>query len=141
MPPTLSRRVRPLDAAHLSVKVSLQLILERDDLDEVAPAQLFRQHRDNFPGRKYLGKTDRASQISRAVALPELRDQFCRQCRQNLLAVLGSLFLENIPSDAESNIPVKKNEGGINRLGDLLSGLADEELKVSQEMSGVHWYR
>jgi hypothetical protein len=37
-----------LDAAHFGVILALQRLLERQDFDEVAPAQFSRQRRDNL---------------------------------------------------------------------------------------------
>jgi hypothetical protein len=55
-----------------------------------------------------------------------------------LISVPCTVVFQDIVLDAGTDLPVKKNQCGINRLGDLLSGLADEELKVGEECCGIH---
>jgi hypothetical protein len=81
----------PLDPAHLGVELAVEVGLQRDDLDEVAPTQLSRQRRDNLGVGEDLSEADHAGQVALAEALAILGGQFCRQRRQNLLAVGGPL--------------------------------------------------
>jgi hypothetical protein len=68
--------VPTLDAAHLGVEVAGQRVLERQQLDEVAPAQLCRQRRHNLLVRETLTELNGAVERAEAEGLPELDGQF-----------------------------------------------------------------
>ena len=52
--------------------------------------------------------------------------QFSPQCGDNLFAIGRPLFLENILPDTPANMPIQQDQFGIDRLGDLLSGVNDQ---------------
>jgi hypothetical protein len=68
--------VPTLDAAHLGVEVAGQRVLERQQLDEVAPAQLCRQRRHNLLVRETLTELNGAIERAEGKGLPELDGQF-----------------------------------------------------------------
>jgi hypothetical protein len=68
--------VPTLDAAHLRVKIAGQRILERQQLDEMAPAQLCRQRRHNLLVRETLTELNGAIERAEGKGLPEFDGQF-----------------------------------------------------------------
>jgi hypothetical protein len=56
MPPIRARSVRTLQPAHLRVEVTLERVVQGDNLDEVTPAQLLRQRRNKLAVRELLGE-------------------------------------------------------------------------------------
>jgi hypothetical protein len=101
-----------LDPAHLGVDIPLQRVVKRDYLDEVAPAQLSRQRRDDLPIREGLGEADHAEEVAGAEAVTEFGRQLCRRRRHNLFAVGGSPSLQDLGADAAADLPVEQDQGG-----------------------------
>ena len=68
----------PLNTAHLRVEVAFQKGVQRDNREEVAPAQPSRQCLDNLKVLERLGKLDHIEQVSASEPPAELRSQLCR---------------------------------------------------------------
>jgi hypothetical protein len=66
--------------------------------------------------------------------LAVLGDQFCRQCRQNLFAVLGPLLLQHVRADSGADAPVEQHEGRVDGPGGGLAGLLDQGTKIRQQV-------
>ena len=50
---------------------------------------------------------DHAGQILGAETRAVVPHQFCRKCRQNLLAVLGPLIIQHLAPDALADAPIQ----------------------------------
>jgi hypothetical protein len=96
-----------LDGAHFSAKIALEVILEGNDLDEMAPTQLFGERRNNLLIGEDFGEADHAEEISGAETVAEVDYQLCRQCRHNLFAEVSTLFLEDFRADAMADLPIE----------------------------------
>ena len=68
--------VPALDTAHLGVEIPRQGLFDRQQLDEVTPAQLCRQRRHNLLVREALAELNGAIERAEAERLPELDRQF-----------------------------------------------------------------
>ena len=73
-----------LDAAHLGVEVALERVLERNQGEEVGPAQLSHQCCDNLPVREDLGELDHAAEILLGEPSAEFGLQLSPQRGDNL---------------------------------------------------------
>lgn len=123
----------PLDAAHLRVEFAVEVGLQGDDLDEVAPAELAGEPEDEFAVGEDLGEADHACQVPLAEALAVLGGQFCRQCRQNLLAVSRPLVAEHVGPNAAADLPVKEYQGGVDDLSDGGPRRVDQLAEVGEK--------
>jgi len=112
----------PLDPAHLGVEVAPEPVLEREDLDEVAPAQFSRQRRDNLPVRVELSELDHPSQALLGEASPVIGGQLSRHRRDDLLPVAGPLMAEGVRQDPLPDLPVEEYLGRIDGSGDSNAG-------------------
>ena len=119
--------------ARLGVVRALQRLLERQDFDEVAPAQFFCQRYDNRVLWKNLGKLDHARQIAGTEALAVVGNQFCRQCRQNLFAVFRTLVFQHLALDTLAHMPVDHRQCGIGGLRDVLARGIDQTAQFLQQ--------
>ncbi|MNT01133.1 hypothetical protein D3C72_1355870 [compost metagenome] len=127
------------DAAQFCVVLALQGRFERQDFDEVAPAQVQRQRGNNLLVRKHLGKLHHAAQAAQAAQaerLPVLGDQLCRQRRHNLLAILGSPLLQHFLVDALAHVPIQHGLRSIGRLRNVRASLLDQATQFGQKMAG-----
>nr|WP_238602980.1 hypothetical protein [Fimbriiglobus ruber] len=122
-----------LGAAHFRIELTLELVSKGDDFNEVTPTQLSRQRRDDFSVREHFGKPDHPGQIPGAKSFAELRDQFCRQCRQNFLPVFCPLVPKYFRSDTVADLPIKQSESRVDRSGNLFASLSNEVPEISQQ--------
>jgi hypothetical protein len=90
----------PLSMGQLRAKVPLEALLQGQQFDEVRPAQLSRQRGDNWLLWEGLRQRDHSRQIAGAESLAELGNQFCRQCRQNLLPIFGPFLFQDVLADS-----------------------------------------
>ena len=65
---------------------------------------------------------------------PEFTDQMKIAVSLNdLLSVLRPLVAQHLRADTAADLPIEENKSGVDRLGDLLPGLANERLDVVQK--------
>jgi hypothetical protein len=126
-------RVPAFDAAHLGVKVAFERFVEVNDLAEVSPTQLSTQRVDNLGVRENLGEANHVEHICPGEAPTKLNGQLFTQCVDYLLAIFGALVLENVSSDALTNLPVKNHKAGIDSASDALAGGEDKLANVGQQ--------
>jgi hypothetical protein len=60
-----------------------------------------------------------------------------RQRRDNLLAVPGSLLVQDVLADALADVPVEADKRRVDRPGGLLAGGLDQGADVTQQPVGV----
>jgi hypothetical protein len=137
MPPIFARSVRTLQPAHFGVEVALQRILHREQLDEMAPAQLCRQclHYPSIGER--LGETEHLKEVTTAESPAVLGGQLCRHRRNNLLTVGSAFLAQDLAADAVADCPVEQHHAGVHGLGDLAAAGVDEAAQILQQLRRV----
>lgn len=103
------------NTAHLRIEVALDRILQIKDFLEVTPAKAFRKLKDAAFFWPESREAHHVEQILPAETKAELVRQLSRQCRDNLLAVAGSLATEHLLRETRSNPPVEKHQFAIDK--------------------------
>jgi hypothetical protein len=93
------------------------------------------QRYDNFVVGKDLGELDDPPEILLREAAAELALQPYRQRRDDPLAVLGPLLLQDLPSDTVAHLPIQQREAGVDRLSDVLPRRKNELADVVQQVA------
>lgn len=88
-------RFGALRGRHLQVEVSLERVVDVDEGAAVRPAQLSTRCGDNCFIRESLGKAQHVAQVFLGEAPAVVGLQLSHHCRDNLLAVSGTLALEH----------------------------------------------
>lgn len=100
-------RAPALQAAQLGIKFSLERLFEVDELSEVGPTQLSTQRVDNLRVGKDLRKTNHVEQVDPAKTRAEFNGQGSTERVDDLFAVLGALFFQEIGADPVADLPVE----------------------------------
>ena len=82
-----------VEAGELGIELALQRLVEGQEFDEMAPAQLSRQCLDNGAIREQLREAQHVEEIRPSEATAELRHQASGQRPHDLFAIVGSLLL------------------------------------------------
>ena len=82
--------------------------------------------------RENLCKFDHAGQCRRVEALAVITDQFLRQRRKNLSAIVRSPVRQDLLLDASAHVPVQFRQGAVGRLRDMLSRLLDQATQFGE---------
>ena len=88
---------------------------------------------DNFFIGESLCEQDHGCQVALREPPSELGAQFCRQCLQNLLSVLGALFPQDFPADPGSDLPVERGERCVHRCPDRLACGDDQPAHLADD--------
>ena len=136
MPDLVPQRANapPLHPAHFRVKLPFQPIFDGDQFDKMAPTQLVRQCLRQFcSSGKYLRKTHHLKQIPPTKSPSKFLSQLCRQCLNNLLAILRTLVFQDILANPPSDVPVHHHQSRIDGPGRLFAGGGDQLPHVGQQ--------
>ncbi len=134
-------RTPPLGPAHLCVELPAQRFLHRDERLEMRPAQLSPQCRDNLRIRKCLRELDHPAKVLLFVPSPVASLQLSPQRGDNLGAVFSPSLLEDVLTDAGSNLPVQSGQGHVCDLSDLPSRRFDQMTEIRKQRIGRRRFR
>jgi len=72
-----------------------------------------------------IGKLHHSTEVLFGEGAAILRRQLTRQCVHDLFAVLGPLFLQDLPVDPLADLPIQQGRRGVDGHCDLLVALLD----------------
>ena len=119
--------------AHFSVKLAFKRLLERQNLNKMAPAQFLSKRCHNLRIGECLCEPNHSGKIACAESLAVFRNQFCRQCWQNLFSIAGALSLQDFTRNTFSESPVKKRERTVRCLCDMTPRILDQRTDFCQQ--------
>ncbi len=122
------------DTAHFWVKIAFEAVLQRNQLCEMAPAQLLRQRRNNSFIGKSLSEGHHSRQAGPGETISEFRRQRCRQCLHNLLAIISPFTLRHILANPFADLPVHANQSRVDGTSSLFTGGFDQRAGVAEQV-------
>src|SRR5262249_17933059 len=114
-----------LDPTHFSIEVALERISDRQKYGEMGPAQLSQQCCDNPDVGELPRELHHPAQVLFSKPATEFRLQLSPQRGNNLRAILGPLFLEDVLPHAAAYMPVQGGEPRVYGPRDPFAGLQD----------------
>ena len=107
-----------------------------NDLAKMGPAQLCTQCGHYLLIGINVEESHHAKKISRLKSTPIFGGQLCPQRGHYLFPVRSPLVIEEILSDAFSDLPIEKDESCVHRLSDLVACRFNKPADIVQEAPG-----